>query len=375
MKIRIERDQLADGIAWAARALPARPAVPVLAGLRLDAAGERLAISAYDYELAADVAVAADVREPGNVLVPGRLLAEISRALPRRQPVEITTDETKARLACAGSYFALPLLPTADYPSTPRIPDLAGAVTAADFAEAVAQVAVAAGQDESVPVLTSIRVHMADGALVLAATDRYRLAVRRLPWHPTAANDVARTALVRAKVLADVVKNLGAGEDVRLALDAAADRRELIGLAGGGRHATSRLLSGQFPKYERLFANETTAVATVETTPLIEALRRVSLVLDRSTPIRLAFRAGSLKIEAGTDDEAEAAESVAATLEGAPISVAFKPSHLLDGLTALRSETTRIVLSTPTTPTVLTDTNNPEDPDYRYLLMPMRVVA
>jgi DNA polymerase-3 subunit beta len=373
VQIRIERDQLADGIAWAARALPARPAVPVLAGLRLQAAGETLAISAYDYELAADVAVAADVREPGNVLVPGRLLAEISRALPRRHPVEITTDATKARVACAGSYFALPLLPTTDYPATPRTPEFAGTVTAADFAEAVAQVAVAAGQDESMPVLTSIRVHMADGALVLAATDRYRLAVRRLPWHPTADNAVARTALVRARVLADVVKTLGTGEDVHLALNAAADRRELIGLTGGGRNATSRLLSEQFPTYERLFANETTAVATVETAPLIDALRRVSLVLDRNTPIRLAFCADSLRIEAGADDEAEAGETVAAALEGDPITVAFKPTHLLDGLTALRTETTRIVLSTPTAPTVLTDTTNPQDPDYRYLLMPVRV--
>ncbi|WP_331766877.1 DNA polymerase III subunit beta [Embleya sp. NBC_00896] len=381
MKVRIERDLLADGIAWAARALPARPVVPVLAGLRLTASAEGLGVSAYNYEVSAGIEVAADVGGPGEILVPGRLFADIARTLPREHPVEITADATKARVTCAGSYFALPLLPLDDYPATPLLPETAGTVAAAPFAEAVAQVAIAAARDESLPVLTAIRVHLTHDTLVLAATDRYRLAVRRVPWQ-SATEDPDRTALVPAKVLADIARAAGSGADVRLALGSERGRRGLLGLSGGARHATSRLLDNEFPAYEWLFANETTAVATIGTAPLIEALKRVSLVVTRNSPVRLSFGRDALRIAAGTTNEAEAAATLPAELAGEPVTVAFNPVHLLDGLTALRAPTARMLFSGPTKPTVLTEdtastenagnTWNTGDPDYRYLLMPMR---
>ncbi|WP_331771148.1 DNA polymerase III subunit beta (plasmid) [Embleya sp. NBC_00888] len=409
MKVRIPRDRLVEGIGWAVRALPARPVIPALASFRLTAADGTLTISAYDYEVSAGIEVSAEVGRPGEILVPGRLLADIARALPRDHPVELSVDPARARLTCAGSYFALPLPALADYPATPLLPETAGTVSAAGFAEAVAQVAIAAARDESLPVLTAIRLHLAHDALILAATDRYRLAVRRLPWHP-ATEDPARTALVPARVLADLTKHPGAGEDFRLALGPEPGRRGLLGLAGGGRHATTRLLDHEFPRYDWLFDNETTAVATIDAAALIEAVRRVSLVITRNAPVRLSFARDSLRIEAGTTDQAEARATVPVTMTGEPTRVAFNPTHLLDGLAALRTPTARLMFSAPTKPTVLTDdthadeperTNGSDDPntpntpvepnkhagspnhdadtpsaseppDYRYLLMPMR---
>ncbi|MEU0938608.1 DNA polymerase III subunit beta [Embleya sp. NPDC005971] len=387
MKVRITRDRLVEGIGWAVRALPARPIVPALAAFRLKAAAGTLAISAYNYEISAGIEVAAEVTRVGEILVPGRLLADIARALPRDQPVDLTVDPARARVTCAGAYFALPLPALADYPATPLLPESTGTVDAAAFARAVAQVAIAAARDESLPVLTAIRLHLAHDALVLAATDRYRLAVRRLPWRP-ATEDPARTALVPARMLAELTKHSGIDTDLHLALGPEPGRRGLLGLAGSGRQATTRLLDHEFPRYDWLFDNETTAVATIETAALIEALQRVAPVVTRNAPVRLSFGRESLRVEAGSSHEAEAGATLPVALTGEPTRVAFNPAHLLDGLAALRTPTARLLFSTPTKPTILTDgapteadatlphrtsgPGEPDDPDYRYLLMPMR---
>ncbi|MFF7245542.1 DNA polymerase III subunit beta [Embleya sp. NPDC008237] len=387
MKVRITRDRLVEAIGWAVRALPARPVVPALAAFRLKAADGTLAVSAYNYEVSAGIEVAAEVARVGEILVPGRLLADIARALPRDQPVDLTVDPARARVTCAGAYFALPLPALADYPATPLLPETAGTVRAAAFAEGVAQVAIAAARDESLPVLTAIRLHLTHDALVLAATDRYRLAVRRLPWQPVT-EDPARTALVPARMLAELTKHSGIDADLHLALGPESGRRGLLGLAGNGRHATTRLLDHEFPRYDWLFDNETTAVATIEAAALIEALRRVSPVVTRNAPVRLSFGPESLRVEAGSTDEAEAGATLPSALTGEPTRVAFNPAHLLDGLAALRTPTARLSFSTPTKPTILTDgapdaadgplphdtpgRSDADDPDYRYLLMPMR---
>ncbi|MGW9209465.1 DNA polymerase III subunit beta [Embleya sp. NPDC055664] len=400
MKVRITRDRLVEGIAWAVRALPARPVVPALAAFRLEADGGTLTISAYNYEVSTGIEVPAEVTHPGRILVPGRLLAEIARSLPREHSVDLTVDArrvtrssspspaSRARLTCAGAYFALPLTAPTDYPATPLLPETVGMVGASAFAEAVAQVTIAASRDESVPVLTAVRLHLTHDSLVLAATDRYRLAVRRMPWQPIT-EDPARTALVPARVLAELARNPDIGADLRLALGPEAGRRGLLGLITAGRQATTRLLDYEFPRYDWLFDNETTAVATIDTAALIEAVRRVSLVVTRNAPIRLTFEHDALRVEAGTTDEAEAGATVPVHLTGDPTRSAFNPSHLLDGLTALRTPTAQMLFSTPTKPTVLTkapppaNTQGPKEAsaqttttqdaqDYRYLLMPMR---
>ncbi|MGC0421178.1 DNA polymerase III subunit beta [Embleya sp. AB8] len=382
MKVRIARDRLVEGITWAARALPARPVVPALAALRLEAAGGTLAISAYNHEVSAGIEVAAAVDRPGEILVPGRLLAEIARSLPREHSVELVVEPHRARVTCAGSYFTLPLPALADYPATPLFPDLAGTVAASVFAEGVAQVAIAAARDETVPVLTAIRMGLTHDGLILAATDRYRLAVRRLPWR-SVTEDPTRSILAPARVLAELARYAGTGGgDLRLALGAEDGRHGLLGLAVDRRQATTRLLDYEFPGYERLFDNEVTGVATIDTAALIEALRRVSPVVTRNTPVRLSFGRDSLRIEAGSTDEAEAGAALPVELTGEPTRAAFNPAHLLDGLSALRSPSARMSFGTTGRPTVLTEgsdradhadqPNGSDTPDYRYLLMPMR---
>ncbi len=186
MKFRVERDVLADAVAWTARTLPVRPPVPVLAGLLLEVdpnGGQTLTLSSFDYEVSAAVSVEIAASEGGRTLVSGRLLAEITRSLPA-QPVDIVTEGARMVVTCGTARFTLPTLPVDDYPTLPEMPAASGLVGSDAFATAVAQVAIAAGRDDTLPVLTGIRVEIEGSRLTLAATDRYRLAVRELTWQP-----------------------------------------------------------------------------------------------------------------------------------------------------------------------------------------------
>ncbi len=377
MKIRVERDVLAEAVAWAARSLPARPPVPVLAGLMLDAStdnGGRLVLSSFDYEVSARVEVAADISEPGVALVSGRLLADISRSLPPR-PVEITTDAAKVVVTCGSSRFTLLTLPVEDYPSLPEMPSASGSLRGEAFAAAVAQVSVAAGRDDTLPVLTGVRLEIEGEKITLAATDRYRLAVRDLPWTPEQSG-LSAIALVPARTLAETAKSLAGADKVTVALAASGAGEGLVGFEGGGRRTTSRLLDGEFPKYKSLLPTESASVATVDTAALIESVRRVALVAERNTPIRLSFSGAEVTLEAGTGDEAQASESLDAEMTGDDISIAFNPAYLLDGLGALDSAYAELRFTASTRPAVLAGKDASDataGDDYRYLLMPVRL--
>jgi DNA polymerase III subunit beta len=381
MKFRIDRDALADAVAWTARTLPVRPPVAVLAGMHLVAGGEgnadRLKLSAFDYEVSAQVATEIDVEEAGSALVSGRLLAEISRSLPPH-PVEVTTDGAKVMLRCGSAKFTLLTMPVEDYPTLPQMPPAAGSVGSDEFAAAVNQVAIAAGKDATIPMLTGVRVEIEGETVTLAATDRYRLAVREMHWKPDRP-DFAAVALVPAKTLADTAKSLTAGAEVSIALGAAEGEKGagdgMIGFEGGGHRTTSRLLDGDFVKYRSLLPSEYAGLAEVQTAPFIEAVKRVSLVAERNTPVRLSFSQGEVVLEAGTGDEAQAVEALEATLEGEDIAIAFNPGFLLDGLAAIGSDVARLSFTTPTKPAVLTGKppQDGENPNYRYLIMPVRL--
>ncbi len=372
MKFRVERDVLAEAVAWTARSLPVRPPVAVLAGLLLSADENGLALSGFDYEVSARAEVSADIATEGRALVSGRLLADICKSLPAK-PVDISIDGTKVNLVCGSARFSLLTLPVEDYPTLPEMPTRSGTVPADVFASAVAQVAVAAGRDDTLPILTGIRIEIEGDTVTLAATDRYRLAVREFTWKPEQPG-TSTNALVPAKTLADTAKSM-TGE-VELALSSGAGGDGLVGLSSSGRRTTSRLLEGDFPKYRSLLPSESLSYATVATAPFLEAVRRVSLVAERNTPVRLSFSAGELVLEAGSGDEASASEALEAQLDGSDIAIAFNPTYLLDGLGALNTSHVRLAFTTSTKPAIITGSTaegGGDSTEYRHLLMPVRL--
>jgi DNA polymerase-3 subunit beta len=383
MRFRVERDELADAVAWVARTLPNRPTtqLQVLAGLLLETAPSGIRLSAFDYEVAARGEISATVLDEGRTLVSGRLLAEITRSLPAA-PVEIAVDGARVLLTCGSARFTLPTLPVEDYPALPAVPPATGRVGSTAFAAAVGQVAIAAGRDDTLPVLTGVRVEITGERLTLAATDRYRLAVREVPWRPEQI-DATGTALVPARTLSDAAKSLGnAGAEVVIALGSGPSGEALAGFACGTRETTTRLVDGQFPDYRRLLPATSPLSAEVEVGLLVEAVKRVSLVAARTSPVLLSFTAGELVLEAGAGGEAQAREAVPAGFDGPDLSVAFNPGYLLDGLGALESDTVRIGFASATDaeeagrkPAIFTGKSADDAPDYRYLLMPVRLAS
>ncbi|HEX6525774.1 MAG TPA: DNA polymerase III subunit beta [Streptosporangiaceae bacterium] len=372
MKLQVERDHLADAVAWTARALPARPTAPVLAGmhLRTGSGGDtELTLSTFDYEVSAVASVPVITDEDGIVVVSGKLMAEIVRSLPAR-PVTLTTDGARATLKCGSATFTLMLLPAEEYPTLPELPPLAGSVGSDALASAIGQVAIAAGRDDTLPALTGIRIEISGESLTLVATDRYRLAIRELRWTPSRP-DLNTAVLVPAKVLGDTARALTSGAEVQVSLGGD-EPASLIGFSGAGRQTTTRLISGEYPRYQALLPSEFNAVAELPASVFTEAIRRVALVAERNTPVRLAFSTGQLVLEAGASDEAQAVEVLEADFTGEDLQIAFNPQFLLDGVGAIDSDTARLSFTSPTKPAVITGKSEGTAADYRYVLMPIR---
>jgi DNA polymerase III subunit beta len=375
VKIQVDRDVLADAVAWTARALPARPTVPVLAGMRLHA-GAELTLSSFDYDVSAQATVPVTTEDEGSALVSGRLLSDISRSLPAR-PVQISSEGGKAVLSCGSATFTLLTMPEEEYPALPEMPQPAGSVGSDAFATAVSQSATAAGRDDTLPALTGIRIEIEGDTLTLISTDRYRLAVRELRWTP-ARPDLSAAVLVPARALAETARSLTSGAEVSIALalpgEDGAGGDGMIGFEGGGRRTTTRLLGGEFPRYQALLPNHVNSTAELSTALLAEAVKRVALVAERNTAVRLAFTPGQLVLEAGTGEEAQAVEVLEASFDGEELSIAFNPQYLLDGLSAIDSDTVRMSFTESGKPALITGKPAPDgQPDYRYLLMPIRL--
>lgn len=410
MKFRVERDALGEAVSWVARALPTRPVVPVLSGVLVQAEPSGLILSCFDYEISARVLVPAEVAEPGTALVPGRLLAEISRSLPPA-PVEVASAADQVMLTCGSAEFSLVALALEEYPSLPELPSVAGTVDGGALATAAAQVVPSASRDDTLPMLTGVCLDIEGDSITLAATDRYRLAVRVIGWDPVD-RDIRASALVPARTLSDIAKTMGPGVPVTIAFgqpDSTQARRTdgMISFDGGGRRLTARLIGTEFIKYESRFPADFGCSADLPAGQFTEAVRRVSLVADRTSPVQLAFRADSVVIEARSDGRARAIEAVPVRFTGTEQAISFSPHYLLDGLAAAAlsahdappaepavagSGRIRLDFTSPAKPALITWAGGgaPEPDDdapagrpaletgraaFRYLVVPLRVPA
>ena len=384
MKIRLERDVLAEAVQWAARSLPVRPSVPILAGLLVRADADGVTFSSFDYETSAKITVKGTVSDDGQALVSGRLLADIARSLPAK-PVDITADDVRVELVCGSARFTLQTLPVSDYPSLPSMPEASGTVPSDVFAQAVAQVVVAAGRDELLPVFTGVRVEIEGETISLLATDRYRMALKELTWNPSS-TQISATALVPARVLNDTARSMTAGEEVTLSLASSGAGDGIIGFEGHGaageRQTTTRLLDGEFPKVRHIMNTAAVMNVRVNTAELVAAARRVALVAERNTSLRMLVGDQVITLEAATGDQAQASEAIEANVDqpggGEPVLTAagFNPSYLLDALGAFDTPYVNFGFTAPSKPCQLTGLPDPDsDPltDYRHVIMLMRL--
>jgi DNA polymerase-3 subunit beta len=376
VKFQVNRDVFSEAVSFAVKLLPQRTTLPILSGVLLEATDSVLTLSSFDYEVSAQTEVAAEIEESGRVLVSGRLLAEIASRLPNA-PVVFSTEESRITVSCGSAHFTLLSMPVEEYPTLPQIAASSGSLPAEAFANAVAQVAVAASRDDVTPVITGVQLEVSKTSLSLVATDRYRVAVREIEWAAGDSIDEPVTALVPARTLTEIGKTFGHSGTISIAITST-DDRELIAFQADKRTVTSLLIKGNFPPVKRLFPETVDNYAVMNTAELIEATRRVSLVLEREAALRFSFSIDGLTLEAIGSEQAQASETIDAFLTGGDTVVSLKPQFLLDGLGAVHSEFVRISFTKTDNPNkpgpVLITSQSSKDQagadNYKYLLQP-----
>lgn len=371
MKVEIDSAALADAVAWTTRVIDSRPSNPILAGIRLEAADGMLQLSAFNYEISARHHIEAGVDEPGTILVLGKLLADITKSLPAERTYLVANDTTLT-ITSGKSTFTMQLMPNAEYPDLPQMPQQLGQVDAPTFVQAVSQACVAVSREENRPVLTGVRMQFEGDKVVLTSTDRFRLARATFSWSPQD-SAVNTTTLVRGSLLRDISRSLD--ERQNLTLDFDTETPSLLGFENAGRASTSQLIDGEFPAVDRLFADEYPIQAVIDKQSLIGAIKRVALVAERNAPIRMVFSGNELTLSAGAVDEAQAKEIIDIDMDGDDITVAFNPSYLIEGLSAISEPYVRMKLTTAVKPVEFNgqqEADSDESMDYRYLLVPMR---
>lgn len=371
MKVEVNSQALADAVAWTTRVIDARPASPILAGVRLEAINGTLQLSAFNYAISARHHIEAGVDEAGSVLVLGKLLADITKSLPAAKTY-LSTDGSTMTITSGKSTFTMQLMPDAEYPDLPVIPSKLGQVDAQTFTQAVTQASVAVSREENRPVLTGIRVQFQGDKVIMSSTDRFRLSRSSFTWTPENP-DTNATALVRGALLRDVARSLD--EHQNIVVDFDTENPLLLGFENAGRVSTSQLIDGEFPAVDRLYADEYPIHAVINKQDLISAIKRVSLVAERNAPIRMAFTSQELTLTAGTADEAQAKEILDIDMDGEDITVAFNPTYLIEGLSAIAEPFVRMKMTTAVKPVEFNgqrESDSEESMDYRYLLVPMR---
>ena len=373
MKFTIEQSKLVDVVNWVSRSLSSRPIQTALLGIVIEADNQKIVLSSSDLETASRASTDAEVATPGKVLVPGKILADISRSLPNK-PVTIQLDGTRVLVNAGSAKFTLPVLPINEYPNLPEMPDTLGTIDADLFNQAVSQVSTAAGKDDSLPSLTGVHVEVNGENITMAATDRYRLAVRELTFSPAKPNTEA-VALIRARTLHDAAKTLATAKNVNIALAPTTSNDRLAGFQTDSKSTTTRLLDGTFPPYRHLLPQESLTTTVIEVAPFLDAVRRVALVTDKTIPLKLTFTGNTVTLEAGGGDEAQANEVFEINKTGEDLSIAFNPNYLLDGLHAINAPYAQISFNTSSKAAILmgkSDANSAAIENFRYLLMPTK---
>jgi DNA polymerase-3 subunit beta len=363
VKFKCDRDALSEALQTVQRAVSARPGIPALTGVLLNASGSTLTMATTDLEVSARLELDVQVQSEGVALVPAKLLADIVKSF-EQAPVEFEADEGQARIVCANYEGSIRCLPAEDFPALQEPGGTLVTVLAAALGEGVAQVTKAASRDEARPILTGVLLEVSREGLTMVATDSYRLSLRELA---ATAEGEAR-ALVPERALTEVGR-AAAGEekgDAELLID-----QSQVTFRIGGLTLTSRLIEGEFPNYRQLLPESYENRLTGSRQQLLDAVRRVGLLARESTPVKLEFNALGVKLTSSSPDLGGAVEVVKADYEGEDVTAAFNPQYLSDGLMSAVGERARLEVRDGLKPALVKG----DDEGFVYLVMPVRLPA
>jgi DNA polymerase III subunit beta len=363
MKVVCQRDDLAQKLSIVARAVSTRASVQILSGVLLRAEGGRLNLAATDMELSLRSSLDAQVGGDGAVVVPGRLLVDLVRLLPDSQvTIEHRADESVVRVTSGASASTLHTYAAEDFPRLPDL-DTVGTFTVdrESLLDTVSRVARSASRDESRPVLTGILVRFESGKLVMAATDSYRLSVKETEL----VGDVPELeAIIPARALAELARIAQSGDTIELGV-----HENQVVFAADDVWLTTRRIDGQFPNYKQLLPETFEHELTLPRGELLDVVRRVGVMVQRTSPIQLRFAEGELTVFARTQDVGEAKEAMPVQFAGEPMEIGFNAEFLREGIESLGADDIRLKLISPLRPAVIEG----DEDDPTYLIMPIRL--
>jgi DNA polymerase-3 subunit beta len=365
MKLTCGREEFGARLGIVSRAVSTRSSVQILAGVLLRATGGELQLAATDMELSLRTNLDAEVGGEGSVVVPGRLLVDLARLLPDAEvQLEHRAEEGVLNVVCGTASYRLHTYNAEDFPRLPDIDDThVFTVDAEALLETVAQVSRSASRDESRPVLTGILARFEPGKLVMAATDSYRLAVKETEL---AGSTQELEAIIPARALTELARIAGSATQLELGV-----QENQVAFRTDDAVLTTRRIDGQFPNVKQLLPEQFEHVVTLPRSELLDVVRRVSVMAQRNSPLRLRFSEGELQVSAQTQDVGEAKEALPAPFTGDPLEIGFNPEFLRDGIDSVQSDEVQLKLISPLRPGLIQG----ESDDYSYLIMPIRLAG
>ena len=365
LKAVCSRDELTRALGIVSRGVSTRTTVQILAGILLEATAGKLDLAATDMELSLRTSLEANVEGDGSVVAPGRLLLELVRLLPDDDvSIEHKLEEAVVEVRCGSATYRLHTYNAEDFPRLPAVEGIERhEVDREVVLETVARVSRSASRDESRPVLTGVLMRFEPGLLVMAATDSYRLSVKETPLEGSVPE---LEAIVPARALAELARIAQAGDAVELGV-----HENQVVFGTGDAWLTTRRIDGQFPNYKQLVPETFEHEVALPRDELLDVVRRVSVMAQRNSPLRLRFAEGELTVSAQTQDVGEARESLPAEFSNEPLEIGFNAEFLRDGIESVAGEQLRMKLISPLRPAVMQG----ESDDFLYLIMPIRLAG
>ena len=368
VKVTCSRDEFAQALQVVGRAVSTRTSVQILAGILVRVESGVVHLAATDMEMSLRASFPAQTQADGAVVLPGRLLVDIVRLLPPGEVVlEHSENDGVVMLSCGASAYQLHIYSAEDFPRLPEVGvEHLLPLDREAFLGTVSKVSRAASRDESRPVLTGILVRLEGDKLVMAATDSYRLSVKEtsLPVN----SGVELDAIVPARALSEVAR-IAQGATAEH-IDVGVQENQVV-FHTEGVWLTARRIDGQFPNYKQLRPEAFEAEITLPREELLDAVRRVGVMAQRNSPLRLRFEEGQLTIQAQTQDVGEGKESLPIAYSGDVLEIGFNPDFLREGLESVSESDVRLKLISPLRPGLITGAGE----DFWYLIMPIRLAG
>jgi len=365
MKLVTTKQALVDCLGIVNKAVSSRTSIQVLSGVLLDAREEGIVVSATDMEMSIRAPLHGRVEQPGSLVVPARIAGDIARSLPAGDVViEQRVGETQVEIRAGESQFDLHSLPAADFPQLPVFTGERFKVGRIAFVETVDRVASSASRDETRPVLTGVLVQLSRHLLRMVATDSYRLSVKETSVDSSVTGTFE--AIIPARTLIELSRIAStSGDDFISVLPS--ENQMLFEVSGVS--LISRVIDGQFPNYRQLIPETFDYEVGVDREELLEAVRRIGLLAQKSAPLRLRFSSNTLTVSAESQDVGKANEVLPVQYAGDDLAIGFNPEFLEAGIAAVKEPTVYVRFISPLRPGLIKGGGD----DFLYLVMPIRL--